>query len=159
MAFCDQCGNEINENAKFCSACGAKVSQQNASALNLKTIKCPSCHANLEYEENAVHIKCELCGADVVIDDDATELKRILKVKSEAKERDSQIDLEYEQKKQKIKIKDFIIANPIFCIVAVLLAVYALIRLIKGDFAGIDIIFDALILWLVYRITNKKNKK
>lgn len=159
MAFCDQCGSKLTENAKFCPSCGASVNKPAATPLNLKTIKCPSCHADLEYTENAAHIKCEFCGAGVVIDDKATELKRILSVKSEAKKRDSQIVLEYEQKKQNIRIKDFIIANPIFCIVTVFLTVYALIRLFKGDFAGIDIVFDAIILWLTYRITNKKNKK
>lgn len=159
MAFCEQCGSELSENAKFCSACGATVNKQTTSHLNFKTIKCPNCQANLEYAENAAHIKCEFCGASVVIDDEATELKRILNVQSEAKRRDSQIDLEYEQKKQNIRIKDFIMANPIFCIVAVLLSILTLIRVFKGDFAGLDIILDAIILWLTYRITNKNNKK
>ena len=49
--------------------------------------------------------------------------------------------------------------NPIFGIVVVLLGIYEIIRIVKGDFAGLDIIMSALILWGVYRITNKKGKK
>ena len=59
----------------------------------------------------------------------------------------------------KKEIKDFIFRNPIFCLVAVFVLIYALIRIFKGDFAGIDIIFNALILYCVYRITNKKPKE
>lgn len=49
--------------------------------------------------------------------------------------------------------------NPIFAIVAVLLGIYEIIRIVKGDFAGVDIIMVALILWCVYKITNKTSKK
>ena len=49
--------------------------------------------------------------------------------------------------------------NPIFAIVAVLLGIYEIIRIVKGDFAGLDIIMVALILWCVYKITNKTGKK
>ena len=46
--------------------------------------------------------------------------------------------------------------NPIFGIVVVLLGIYEIIRIVKGDFAGLDIIMVALILWCTYKITNKK---
>lgn len=49
--------------------------------------------------------------------------------------------------------------NPIFGIVVVLLGVYEMIRIVKGDFVGLDIIMVALILGCVYKITNKKDKK
>lgn len=49
--------------------------------------------------------------------------------------------------------------NPIFGIVVVLLGIYEIIRIAKGDFAGLDIIMVALILWCTYKITNKKDKK
>lgn len=49
--------------------------------------------------------------------------------------------------------------NPIFGIVVVLLSIYEVIRIVKGDFVGLDIIMVALILWCVYKITNKKGKK
>lgn len=49
--------------------------------------------------------------------------------------------------------------NPIFGIVAILLFIYEIVRLIKGDFAPIDIIFAAIILTCTYKITNRKGKK
>lgn len=39
--------------------------------------------------------------------------------------------------------------NPIFGIVVILLGIYVVIRIVKGDFAGLDIIMVALILWCV----------
>lgn len=49
--------------------------------------------------------------------------------------------------------------NPIFGIVAVLLGVYVIIRIVNGQFAGLDIIMVALILRCTYKITNRKKKK
>lgn len=48
--------------------------------------------------------------------------------------------------------------NPIFGVVVIFLVVFAVIRLFRGQFAGIDIIFAALVLWATYKITNKKDK-
>ena len=41
--------------------------------------------------------------------------------------------------------------NPIFGIVVLLLGIYEVIRIVKGDFAGLDIIMAALILRCVYK--------
>ena len=49
--------------------------------------------------------------------------------------------------------------NPVFAIVLVLLIIFAIIRIIRGDFAGIDILFDAIILGVTYKITIPNNKK
>lgn len=49
--------------------------------------------------------------------------------------------------------------NPIFGIVVVLLGIYEIIRIVQGNFAGLDIIMAVLILWCTYKITNKKDKK
>lgn len=49
--------------------------------------------------------------------------------------------------------------NPVFAIIAVFLVIFNLIRLFNGQFAGIDIIFDAIILSVAYNLTEKKAKK
>lgn len=49
--------------------------------------------------------------------------------------------------------------SPIFGIVVVLLGIYEVIRIIKGDFAGIDIIMVFIILRFVYKKTSKKDKE
>lgn len=161
MAFCSNCGQRTDENAKFCSNCGVPIREVNN--IKLKNIKCPNCQADIHYQEDADKMTCHYCGADFVIDDEATELNRILNAKINAKQRDTQINMEYENHQHSIQskneIKNFIFRNPIFCLAAVFVLIYALIRIFKGDFAGIDIIFDTLILCFVYRITNKKTKK
>lgn len=53
---------------------------------------------------------------------------------------------------------DRVMINPIFGIAVIGVLIYALIRLLSGKFAGIDIIFDAIILTIVYKLTNKNNK-
>ena len=53
---------------------------------------------------------------------------------------------------------DKIMLNPIFGVVTIFVLAYAFIRLFKGQFAGIDIIFDTIILTITYKLTNKKSK-
>ena len=49
--------------------------------------------------------------------------------------------------------------NPVFAIVAVFLIFFNLIRLFNGQFSGIDIIFDAILLSVAYNLTEEKAKK
>ena len=51
------------------------------------------------------------------------------------------------------------LSNPIFGIVFVLLSIYEIVRIVKGEFIGLDIVLVALILWCVYKATNRKEKK
>lgn len=157
MTFCDNCGTELVKGTKFCPLCGKSVQRGERTSIKLKKMVCPNCKAQIKYDGNSDHFTCEYCGIDIVNDDQATELKRILNVKSEAKHRDNQIDLEYEMHHQKLdnrkKVVDFICENPILCIVAILAFIYSAIRMCKGNFAGIDIIFDAVILGIVYNKT------
>ena len=48
--------------------------------------------------------------------------------------------------------------NPVFAIIAFFLIIFNLARLFSGQFAGIDIIFDAIILSVAYNLTAKKAK-
>ena len=49
--------------------------------------------------------------------------------------------------------------NPIFAFVLVILIIFNIIRLIKGEFAGLDVIFDVVILSVAYKVTIKKDTK
>ncbi len=161
MPFCTNCGQQIDENVKFCSNCGASI--KTIDNCIYKVIKCPNCQADVRYLDNTDKLTCGYCGADVVIDDEATALNRILMAKTNAKQRDTQINMEYEKHQQTIQakneIKNFVLKNPVFSLVVVFVVIFALSRILKGDFAGIDIIVDALILNFAYRITNKKPKE
>ena len=45
--------------------------------------------------------------------------------------------------------------HPLVIAIAALLALFTLMRLFSGEFAGIDIIFDALILWIAFKSAKK----
>ena len=49
--------------------------------------------------------------------------------------------------------------NPVFGFVAVFLFIFEMIRLFSGDFAGLDIIFCAIVLGIVFKLTGKKSKQ
>lgn len=159
--FCSNCGQKISKDVKFCTNCGVSVKKN--GNIKIKNIKCPNCQADVQYQEDTDKLICSYCRADLIIDDDAAELNRILTVKGNAKQKYNEIHMEYEKHQQAIqtqsKIRDFILKNPIFCLVAVFCLIYALLRILKGDFAGIDIIMHTCILYFVYRITNKRSKE
>lgn len=163
MAFCGECGIYIEENMRFCPYCGKAVKGELAEAhIDLKVVTCPNCQANVPYNGESDMLICKFCDTEFVIDDKATELNRILRAQSEAKKRDTDIAMEYELQQQTLELKNqairFALANPIFCIAIVLLLLFNFIRIIGGDFAPADILFDALILYFTYRITNMKTK-
>ncbi|MCR5727448.1 MAG: zinc ribbon domain-containing protein [Lachnospiraceae bacterium] len=68
MAFCIFCGNEIIENARFCSRCGKVLQASNDYTEKESTIKydgkvykCPNCGELI----NAFSRKCKLCGYEL----------------------------------------------------------------------------------------------
>jgi len=48
--------------------------------------------------------------------------------------------------------------NPIFGIVVILIGIVEVIRIIRHDFIGIELVFVVLILWATYKITNTKKQ-
>jgi len=66
--FCISCGNELPDNATFCSACGARVRQNNASAMQqvaeprLYTMKCNACGSSHLKKLRTGEFLCEHCG-------------------------------------------------------------------------------------------------
>jgi tetratricopeptide (TPR) repeat protein len=61
MAFCDQCGNQLKETAKFCNKCGAKVEAGGGGQYVPTATVCSQCGAPLEEGEGF----CANCGAKV----------------------------------------------------------------------------------------------
>ena len=66
MAFCTNCGQQINDGAKFCSSCGAAVSNEKIHTQR-KTVfegnihKCPNCGEVL----NSFTSNCPSCGYEI----------------------------------------------------------------------------------------------
>ena len=68
MAFCSNCGQQLDDKAKFCSACGtARLDQQTANENKRKTVyegeirKCPNCGEVID----AFTAKCPACGFEL----------------------------------------------------------------------------------------------
>ncbi|MDR0322317.1 MAG: zinc ribbon domain-containing protein [Treponema sp.] len=61
MAFCDQCGEQLNEGAKFCGKCGTQVGDVTPEQNTPTASSCNQCGAPLEEGEAF----CANCGAKV----------------------------------------------------------------------------------------------
>lgn len=75
MAYCTNCGAQVDDNAKFCGVCGNKmpIKQQPQKTNTRKTVydgtihKCPNCGAGLSsFVKNCPECGYELRGTDVV---------------------------------------------------------------------------------------------
>ena len=225
MAFCINCGQEIQDGAKFCANCGKAVNDSNSTEQR-KTVydgeihKCPNCGEimgafvsvcpSCGYELRGVHSTSSIKDFLLKIEQSTSDEQKVTLIRnfpvSNTKEdifefmilASSNIAGEYneavfnawlakfEQCYQKATLvfgsdSDFAkiqslydqttkqvskekvahgankvgtaiskftatFPNPIFGIVVVLLGIYEIIRIVKGDFAGLDIIMVALIL-------------
>ena len=68
MAFCSECGSELELNAKFCQVCGAKVgapsasnNMNNVSSGNIKMVNCPRCGNPID----SFVTVCSYCGCEI----------------------------------------------------------------------------------------------
>src|SRR5215472_11122500 len=81
--YCMKCGNELPDDATFCSKCGSRMGQsgQNtgqAAGVSLTSsqvlapstatsLKCPSCGASIAPKFGEMIITCEYCGSSVTL--------------------------------------------------------------------------------------------
>ena len=67
MAFCTNCGQELEEGTKFCAECGKATNKNNQTNEQRKTVydgevhKCPNCGDVLDAFESV----CETCGYEI----------------------------------------------------------------------------------------------
>ncbi|MDG7034762.1 MAG: zinc ribbon domain-containing protein [Nitrososphaerota archaeon] len=88
MIYCDKCGAELPDDAKFCYKCGAQVgapatgaslqgqkgqpkAQENILApAGITSLKCPSCGAPITPKFGEMIITCEYCGSSITLAND-----------------------------------------------------------------------------------------
>lgn len=84
MAYCKNCGHELNDGDRFCSVCGTPLEQNDMSKRQQefagKIVKCPNCGAPLK----AFSATCDSCGYELrgvhttsTVQEFETELKKI----------------------------------------------------------------------------------
>ena len=79
--FCNNCGNQLNPEARFCNGCGAPVAgaapatqpvptvTSHATSIVAKNFRCNGCGESLEIPQNPRGIvKCKFCGNESVLD-------------------------------------------------------------------------------------------
>ncbi len=85
--YCEKCGQQLPDDAIFCSKCGARVNgtastsnnqqtvvqsqtQQILAPASVQELKCPSCGAPLKPQLGEMVITCEFCGASVCLNNE-----------------------------------------------------------------------------------------
>lgn len=77
MSFCENCGSQLFENAKYCSKCGASVKNtplrseltNNANdSRTIRALKCELCGSNDVIKENGYFV-CQHCGTKYSIEE------------------------------------------------------------------------------------------
>lgn len=74
--------------------------------MKLIKMKCENCGATLDVNKNLDKIHCNYCGAEILIDDEATELKRLEEVKLKARKENHEQSLKERQDIHEQKIKE-----------------------------------------------------
>lgn len=73
-------------------------------------------------------------------------------------QRDLQMDMAYEEYQQKVEAKKLLIKNPLLSIIAVFLILYTIKTFLFGRLDLTIILWDAIILGVIWRLTNKEKK-
>lgn len=132
MKYCQKCGKEMAENAKFCTACG---SQQEADvpAGTPKTITmvCSKCNGTMTVDEQNKTVFCPYCGSkELILESDAVKVE---KIRTEAQKKvefkkleqtDRVLDEQAKEKKaQEVKKRKLPVVALVFGIISLLAAV------------------------------------
>ena len=120
--------------------------------MKLEVLKCPSCGANIEFEEDAISCECEYCGAVVTVSEKASQnivekVKKISQTQNKkAKKKEPTID-----KKGRIRRKGFDITSLVCFSFS---AIYAALFLF-GDTEIMTTMFSMALFFLIFGIMFK----
>jgi len=62
--YCNECGHENREGAKFCDACGARLNT--VETPKLIKLKCNDCGGVMETDADQTVAKCKFCGSTAI---------------------------------------------------------------------------------------------
>ena len=121
-------------------------------ADNVQEMKCPACGAPISLDEGIEAVICEYCGTKVFVDDEIYKYHRILKAKSEAKQREAKAQFELEKEKEifndRRKVVNILSERPIECIAVILCTIWLITNMIHGHFGLAHILIEfVVIIW------------
>ena len=68
--YCYNCGKQVSDNAKFCTNCGASLTNfdQGTARIKLVSAVCPQCGARIKVNPDIEASVCEFCGNAILVD-------------------------------------------------------------------------------------------
>ena len=102
--ICPNCGNENDDNAKFCDECGISlvVNKPGKNAVHVIRMRCRNCDGIMNADETGKMMVCPYCGSrELIVDNEKVALA---KVKAQQEKVRAQQEAEREEKKKEEEI-------------------------------------------------------
>ena len=122
--------------------------------MKISEYTCPACGAPISLDESIEAVDCKYCGTKVFVDDEIYKYHRMLKVQTDAKQREAKAQLELDKEKEALetqrRVANAFSKKPIETVSVLLCTVWLLTRIISGHFGlGHIAIEIAVVLWAV----------
>ena len=127
--ICFNCGEQLKDGARFCSACGIKFSDYPTKTINNSEkiqLRCKSCNGTLIGNANSPILQCPFCGSpEIIVESDLVKTQRIKSNEHITIEKEK---INYEREKRSTlsaKAKILLVAGAISLIVCLILGIIA----------------------------------
>ena len=122
--------------------------------MKISEFTCPACGAPISLDESIEAVVCKYCGTKVFVDDEIYRYHRMLKVQTDAKQREAKAQLELDKEKEVLetqrRVTNAFSKKPIETVSVILCTIWLLTRIISGHFGlGHIAIEIAVVLWAV----------
>ena len=122
--------------------------------MKISEFTCPACGAPISLDESIEAVVCKYCGTKVFVDDEIYRYHRMLKVQTDAKQREAKAQLELDKEKEVLetqrRVTNAFSKKPIETVSVILCTIWLLTRIISGHFGlGHIAIEVAVVLWAV----------
>lgn len=122
--------------------------------MKISEFTCPACGAPISLDESIEAVDCKYCGTKVFVDDEIYKYHRMLKVQTDAKQREAKAQLELDKEKEVLetqrRVTNAFSKKPIETVSVILCTIWLITRIISGHFGlGHIAIEVAVVLWAV----------
>lgn len=122
--------------------------------MKISEYTCPACGAPISLDESIEAVDCKYCGTKVFVDDEIYKYHRMLKVQTDAKQREAKAQLELDKEKEVLetqrRVTNAFSKKPIETVSVILCTIWLITRIISGHFGlGHIAIEVAVVLWAV----------